>query len=164
VTNDPHTVLAIYGLGSCIGLAIYDPVAAVAGMLHFMLPESSLNPDKAIVNPFVFADTGIPRLLRSAYDLGAEKRRLLVGVVGGAQVVDAAGSFHVGKRNQVALRRILWKAGILIHAEDVGGTTSRSVRLEVSTGRLWVRGTGTKEHEISAKAAQPGGVKWISMP
>ena len=163
VTKDPEAVLTTYGLGSCIGLAIYDPVAAVAGMLHFMLPESSLNPEKAILNPFVFADTGVPRLFKSAYDLGAEKRRLLVGMVGGAQVLDAAGAFQVGKRNQLALRKILWRVGIMIHAEDVGGTQSRSVRLEVSTGRLWVRGSSQGDYEISATAVQKGGMVWNSM-
>ena len=76
VSDCAESVLATYALGSCIAVAIHDPVAAVAGLLHFMLPESSLNPDKAGQNPFMFADTGIPLLFHAAYGLGAEKRRL----------------------------------------------------------------------------------------
>ena len=85
VSNAPESVLATYALGSCIAIAIYDPVAAVAGLLHFMLPVSSINPEKAGRNPFIFADTGIPLLLQAAYRLGAKKNRLVVRVVGGAR-------------------------------------------------------------------------------
>jgi len=67
-------------LGSCIAVAIYDAVAGVAGMLHFMLPESSIDPDRARERPYMFADTGIPRLFRAAYQRGAEKERIMVRV------------------------------------------------------------------------------------
>jgi len=150
VSRGADATLVTYGLGSCIALAIHDPVASVGGLLHFMLPESSVNPDKAARDPFMFADTGIPRLFHAAYELGAEKRRLVVRAAGGAQVMDDAGVFSIGKRNHLALRRILWKAGVMIQAEEIGGTASRTVRLEVSTGRLWVRGPGTADHEIPA--------------
>ena len=71
VSNGADSVLTTYALGSCIAVAIYDPVAGVGGLLHFMLPESSLNPDRAGQNPFVFADTGIPMLFHAAYGIGA---------------------------------------------------------------------------------------------
>ena len=70
VSDVAEAALATYALGSCIGLAIYDPVAKVGGLLHFMLPESSLNPEKASEYPFMFADTGIPQLFHAAYRLG----------------------------------------------------------------------------------------------
>ena len=148
ISNTAESVLTTYALGSCIAVAIHDPVAAVGGLLHFMLPESSLNPEKASQNPFMFADTGIPLLFHAAYGLGAEKRRLVVRVVGGAQVMDDNGVFNIGKRNNVAMRKILWKAGVMIHAEETGGTSSRTVRLEVSTGRFWVRGPGMADREM----------------
>jgi len=157
VSNAAESVLATYALGSCIAVAIHDPVAAVGGLLHFMLPESSLNPDKASQNPFMFADTGIPLLFHAAYGLGAEKRRLVVRAAGGAQVMDENGVFNIGKRNHLALRKILWKAGVMIHGEEIGGTTSRTVRLEVATGRLLVRGPGTAEREIPGSANGKGG-------
>ena len=152
VSNAAETVLATYALGSCIAVVIYDPVAAVGGLLHFMLPESALNPVKAAQNPFMFADTGVPLLFRGACELGAEKRRLVVRVAGGAQVMDDGGVFNIGKRNHQALRKILWKAGVMIHAEEVGGTQSRTVRLEVGTGRFWVREPGRAEREVPPQA------------
>ncbi len=148
VSNIPESALATYALGSCIALAIYDPVTTVAGLLHFMLPESSLNPGKANENPFMFADTGIPAMFHAAYRLGAEKRRLIVWVAGGAQVMDEGGIFNIGKRNNLALRKILWKAGVMIHGEEVGGTTARTVRLDVGTGNFMVSGPGMDTHRM----------------
>ncbi len=136
VSNDPESVLVTYALGSCVALAIHDPVARVGGLLHYLLPESGLDPAKARQNPFMFADSGIPLLFRSAYQLGAEKRRLVVSAAGGAQIMDQQGVFNIGKRNYLAMRKILWKAGVLLHAEDVGGLASRTLRLEVASGRL----------------------------
>jgi chemotaxis protein CheD len=156
LSNSAETTLATYALGSCIAVAIHDPVAAVGGLLHFMLPESSLNPVKASENPFMFADTGIPSLFHAAYRLGAEKRRLVVWAAGGAQVMDENGVFNIGKRNNLALRKILWKAGVMIHGEEVGGTLARTVRLEVGTGRFLVSGPGTDSHQMLATANSKG--------
>ena len=157
VSNAAESVLTTYALGSCIAVAIHDPVAAVGGLLHYMLPESSLNPEKASQNPFMFADTGIPLLFHAAYGLGAEKRRLVVRAVGGAQVMDENGVFNIGKRNHLALRKILWKAGVMLHGEEVGGTSSRTVRLEVDTGRFWIRGPGMADREMATSSTGKGG-------
>jgi len=151
-------VLVTYALGSCIAVAIHDPVAGVGGMLHYMLPESAISPAKASENPFMFADTGIPLLFRRAYEYGAEKRRLVVRVAGGAQIMDSQGVFNIGKRNYLALRKILWKAGVLVQAEDVGGNASRTVRLEVGSGRFWLRGSGSAERELTPSFSTPKGV------
>lgn len=156
VSNDPEGVLVTYALGSCIALMIHDPVAGVGGLLHFMLPESGLDPAKAQQNPYMFADSGIPLLFHSAYRLGAEKRRIVVTAAGGAQMMDQQGVFNIGKRNYLAMRKILWKAGVLIHAEDVGGLTSRTVRLEVASGTVWMRGAGEQEQELRPAARQRG--------
>lgn len=139
VSRDPEAQLVTYALGSCIGLAVHDPVAGTGGLLHFMLPESSLDPAKAERNPWMFADTGIALLLRQVYGLGAEKRRLIVRAAGGAQVMDDGGVFNIGKRNCLAMRKILWKAGVLLREEATGGSVSRSVRLDIGTGRFWLR-------------------------
>ncbi|MBL8229789.1 MAG: chemotaxis protein CheD [Bryobacterales bacterium] len=140
--------LMTYALGSCIGLMVYDPVVRIGGLLHFMLPESSISPLKAVRNPFLFADTGIPLLFRAAYRLGAEKDRMTVCAVGGAQIGDDNGVFAIGRRNTEAMRKRLSDAGVPLWAEETGGAESRTVRLEVSTGRLWVRGPGEAEREI----------------
>lgn len=149
VSADADSILVTYALGSCIAVAIYDPVAKVGGMLHFMLPESNIDAGKAQQNPFMFADTGIPLLLDSVKSGGANPRRMIVRLIGGAQVLDGRGVFEIGKRNYLAARRILWKAGILIAAEAVGGEVSRTTRLEVGTGRMWLREGGGIERELT---------------
>jgi chemotaxis protein CheD len=154
VSADPESVLVTYALGSCIAVAIYDPVTRVGGMLHYMLPESAIDPAKARERPFMFADTGIPLLFRQAYECGADKKRLVVRVAGGAQVMDDKGIFDIGRRNYLALRKILWKAGVFIHGEQVGGTNSRTLRLEVATGAAWLRSSGATEQELGPAVPQ----------
>ncbi|MDD5531533.1 MAG: chemotaxis protein CheD [Syntrophales bacterium] len=73
VSDNPHDILVTYALGSCIGVAVFDPVSKVGGLIHFMLPDSTLDPEKAREKPAMFADTGIPMLFKSCYELGAEK-------------------------------------------------------------------------------------------
>lgn len=148
VSQDSESILVTYALGSCIAVTMYDPVSKVAGMLHYMLPESSLDAAKAQKNPCMFADTGIRALLDAVKAGGAQPRRMVVRLTGGAQVLDGEGVFQIGKRNYLAARKILWKAGILIAAEAVGGEVSRTVRLEVGTGRMWLREGGGIEREL----------------
>jgi len=143
VSSDPNSLLVTHGLGSCIAVTIYDPQARVAGLLHLMLPDSKMAREQAKQKPHMYADTGIPDLFHAAYARGADKRRMIVRLVGGAQVLDPNGVFNIGKKNHAACRRILWAAGVLIHAEEVGGNISRTVRLEVASGRLqWNSGGG----------------------
>lgn len=156
VTRDAESVLVTYALGSCIAVAVHDPVTKVSGMLHYMLPESKIDAAKAQQNPFMFADTGIPRLMEAVKAAGADGKRILVRLAGGAQVLDSQGVFQIGKRNYLAARRILWKAGILIAAEAVGGEVSRTTRLEVSSGRLYVREGGGIERELVRNHASGG--------
>lgn len=147
VSRDPNVVLATHALGSCIGVLIYDPVARVAGLLHYMLPDSSNDPARGQQNPFMFADTGIPLLFHTAYNAGAVKERILVTVLGGAQIMALNDSFNIGKRNLLAIRKILWRAGVMVQHEDTGGTAPRTARLEVATGRILVT-SGREQHEI----------------
>jgi chemotaxis protein CheD len=145
VSDDPRTTLVTYSLGSCIGVSIWDPEAKVGGLLHYMLPESSLSLEKAKANPAMFADTGIPAMFRAAYDLGAVKKRVIVKVAGGSQLLDDNGTFNIGKRNYVMLRKIFWKNGILIDGENVGGSISRTLRLHCDTGAVTLK---TRNGEI----------------
>jgi chemotaxis protein CheD len=153
VSSDPASTLVTYALGSCIAVMIHDPGAGVGGLLHFMLPESNLDLVKAEKNPFMFADTGIPLLFRSAYQLGADKKKLIVTVAGGAQMMDIQGTFNIGKRNTLAMRKILWKAGVLVHAEHLGGAVSRTVRLDVDSGKVMLREAGQPEQEVLRAAS-----------
>jgi chemotaxis protein CheD len=148
VSKDPGSVLITYSLGSCIGIAIYDPAVRVGGLLHFMLPESSLDGDKAKRNPSMFADTGIPYLFKSTYDLGAQKKRMRVVVVGGSQILDQQGFFNIGKRNHMAVRKIFWKNQVMIDYEDIGGNGNRTIKLDVANGNIWMKSSGQEYRKI----------------
>jgi chemotaxis protein CheD len=148
VSKDPDSVLITYSLGSCIGIAIYDPIVRVGGLLHFMLPESSLDGDKAKRNPSMFADTGIPYLFKSTYDLGAQKKRMRVVVVGGSQILDQQGFFNIGKRNHMAVRKIFWKNQVMIDHEDIGGNGNRTIKLDVANGNIWMKSSGQEYRKI----------------
>lgn len=139
VSKDPNAVLITYSLGSCIGVSIWDPVAKVAGLLHYMLPESKISPDKAKKNPAMFCDTGIPKLFKAAYELGATKQRMVVRIAGGSQLLDNNGTFNIGKRNYLALRKIFWKNGVMIKSENVGGSVSRTVKIHVTDGTVTLK-------------------------
>jgi chemotaxis protein CheD len=139
--------LVTYALGSCLGITVWDPVARVAGMLHVMLPSSTIDAEKALRNPAMFVDSGVPQLFRRSYELGARKERLVVRVAGGAHsgATEADDQFQIGKRNFITLRKLLWKNNVLLHAHDVGGCqTSRTMRLDVGTGTVSVRTNGTE--------------------
>lgn len=148
VSNDPEIVLATYSLGSCIGLTIFDPISKVGGILHYMLPESKLDAVKAKKNPFMFGDTGIPLLFKESYKLGANKNRLKVKVVGGAQILDQNGLFNIGKRNYLILRKLFWKNNVMIDFEDVGGNINRSLKLEINSGKTILKISGEGSNMI----------------
>ena len=146
VTDQPGDVIVTHALGSCIAVCVWDPYHRVAGMLHFLLPESRINLQRAADRPATFADTGIPLLFQAAYRLGAEKARCRVRLVGGADVrADAApgtSSFKIGRRNLLAAKNVLWRNGVLIDTEEVGGRAVRTVHLWAADGRLQVTSGG----------------------
>lgn len=138
--NDGDVVT--HALGSCIGVTIWDPVASVGGMLHFMLPLSSTNPERARDTPAMFADTGVPLLFRRAYELGACKERLIVCAAGGAEVLGGETQFRIGSRNRTMLRKLFWKNNVMIRAEDCGGNDSRAMSLSLRDGTVTIRHRG----------------------
>lgn len=146
-SNDPGATLITYSLGSCIGVAVYDPEAGAGGLLHFMLPDSTLDPVKASKRPDMFADTGIPRLFKAVYALGGKKQRMKVLVVGGSQVMDQAGFFNIGRRNEMAVRKIFHRNNVVIDFQHTGGTSNRTIRLDIKDGHALLKISG--EGEIS---------------
>ncbi len=142
VSNRPEDIIVTHSLGSCIGLALYDPVVRCGGLIHCMLPLSKIDPEKARVSPLMFTDTGVPALLQAVFDMGAERSRLIAKVAGAASVLDDKGLFKIGERNYTVLRKVLWKNNILIASEDVGGTTARTVYLHLETGRTVIKSRG----------------------
>jgi chemotaxis protein CheD len=138
--------LVTYGLGSCIALAAHDPVARVGGLLHFMLPDSAIDPERGRKVPWMFADLAIPTLLDTLLRRGAAKPRLEAHAAGGARMLAESGGFEIGRRNHEALRRHLAEAGVRLLSEAVGGSVSRNLRLEVGTGRIWLWEGGKGRH------------------
>jgi chemotaxis protein CheD len=139
VTGNTAQTIATHAVGSCIAVCVYDPVARVAGMLHFLLPESSINPQRAHEHPAAFADTGIPLLFQTAYEHGLSKHRAIVKIVGGAEMPrTASAGFNTGRRNAMAARNLLWRNGVFLAGEDVGGAHARTVHLSVESGRLQI--------------------------
>ena len=151
VSNNQGVVIATYSLGSCIGVTIYDPVMRVGGLLHLMLPESSINTAKAAQQPAMFADTGVPALFRAAYEMRADKHRVVICVAGGAQMMDQAGVFNIGKRNYNAVAGLLNQHGLKIQATQVGGMVSRTVMLNVRTGEVRLKISGQSEDLVLSK-------------
>jgi chemotaxis protein CheD len=140
--------LITYALGSCLGITIYDPIACVGGMLHAMLPQSSIDPQKAAANPYMFVDTGVPKLFQECQKLGGRKERLILKVAGGACALgnEEDDYFKIGQRNIIMLRKLLWKNGVLIAAHDVGGGHPRTMTLEMDSGDVLLRiGSNTRK-------------------
>lgn len=157
IGDAPGQVLATYALGSCIGLAVHDAKAGVGGLLHFMLPDSGIDQARGRENPWMFADTGIPMLLDRLCSRGASKRRLTVRAAGGASMMDQENVFDIGRRNYLAMRKILWKAGVMVHGEAVGGIRSRTVRLEIGSGKFLIQ-EGGEVRELAAGMPKMGGM------
>ena len=142
VSANPDDLIVTYALGSCIAVIVHDPKRKVGGMIHYMLPLSEIAPEKAKDRPAMFADTGIPELFRTMYGMGCDKKDLVVKVAGGGALYDDKGLFSIGKRNYTVLRKMFWKAGVMIASEDVGGAKSRTARLWVGDGRCTIASQG----------------------
>jgi len=131
--------IVTHALGSCLGLMIYDPVAHVGGMLHAMLPLSKINPQKAAANPYMFVDKGVPILFKEVFGLGGKKERLIVKAAGCGSPIGKNEMFKIGERNYTVLKKLLWKNGVLLKAEDIGGSISRTVYFDIFTGRVTIK-------------------------
>lgn len=131
--------LATYALGSCLGITLYDPEIKLGGIFHAMLPSFQYLKSANVIQPLMFLDIGLPLFFRIAYAAGAKKENLIIKVAGGAAFTEDQDKFQVGKRNLLSLRKMLWQNDLMIHNEEVGGVKPRSLFLELSTGRTWIK-------------------------
>ncbi|MDD6597691.1 chemotaxis protein CheD [Anaerovibrio sp.] len=148
VGRAPDTLIS-YGLGSCIGISLYDPQTKIGGLLHIMLPDS--NQSRANENRAKFADTGIPDMLNELIRMGAAKSRLVAKLAGGSQMfafANASDIMRVGLRNASASKEILKKLSIPIVGEDTGGNYGRTVQIDLSTGVYKVKTIDKGDKEI----------------
>jgi len=147
VSTERGVVITALGLGSCIGVVMMDPSAAVAGMAHVMLPESRAG---ATTPPGKFADTAVPALLAAVLDRGGRRERLVTKLAGGAQMFggSGAGVLNIGERNAVAVHAALTGVGIRARATDTGGGFGRTVQVEVGAAAVIVRRVGAEPIQL----------------
>lgn len=147
VLRGKDQLLVTHALGSCIAVTVYDPVAHVGGMVHFMLPnpKPGSNGSEVTVGPHPYATAAVPALFRAAYAAGAEKSRLVVAAAGGAEVLKAGSALKIGSRNWTVLRKLLWKNNIALAASDIGGQTSRNLALDLTDGHVTVTKEGVAQ-------------------
>jgi chemotaxis protein CheD len=142
----PTGALSTYALGSCFAVVAWDWKLKLGGLLHVMLPDSAVDRSKAQIRPYLYVDTGVPALLRTLIEKGSSKRHLRWCIAGGAAMMADSGHFEIGKRNHLALRNVLRNIGVFVDQEDIGGSQSRSVRLDLRTGQIDLRkGVGPEE-------------------
>jgi chemotaxis protein CheD len=150
-TKEQGGVVRTMALGSCVAVMILDRGTRCVGMDHVALPESSVSPDRARQLPGYFADTGIPALIELMKRTGgslSKPSNLIVKICGGANVADPNGTFNIGKRNALAVKKILWQFGLGAVAEDVGGSHSRTVTLYRDSGRIVLSCPGKPDWEL----------------
>ena len=143
ICSSPDSLTTL-GLGSCIGACLYDPVAKVAGMVHFMLPDST----RIVSNQNLakFGDTGIKELIRLMEEAGAKKNRMVAKIAGGAKMFAVSSvnlpSLNVGSNNIESAKKALKDFGIKLIAEDVGLNYGRTIEFYAEDGRLSVKAVG----------------------
>lgn len=150
VSRNPDDVLVAYGLGSCVGVVMVDPATRVSGLLHAVLPRPAEGGHTEHV-PSKYVEGGIEGLLAAMLREGANKNRLVVRIVGGANMLLASGvtkSFEIGTRNIEAAQLTLDRLNMPIRAAAVGGHIGRTVRVYVADSRVTVRVIGQKEFEV----------------
>ncbi|MBQ5734307.1 MAG: chemotaxis protein CheD [Lachnospiraceae bacterium] len=145
--------LTTLGLGSCVGIALYDPVTKVSGLAHIMLPDSTKIKNNQ--NIAKFADTGIEELIKQMIKIGASKTRLVAKIAGGAQMFafktstsQANDMMQVGARNVEAVKAVLKKEGIRLLAEDTGLNYGRTIEFYSENGQLLIKRVGKESKTI----------------
>lgn len=150
VTKAEGYSLKTFALGSCIAIIMLDPAIKAIGMAHIALPDSSIDRVKALTMPGYFADTAIPALLSKMSELGSNGfgRGFIIKLIGGANIMDEANIFNIGKRNLLSCRKILWQFKLPVHAEDTGGDSSRTVEVFRDRGTVRISCPGKENWEL----------------
>ena len=144
VCKSPDSLMTL-GIGSCVGVIIYDKTTKISGMAHIMLPSSEQYKTESGFNRNKFADTAVMDMFNKVLHMGANKATMIAKLAGGAHVFnlsDSSGSLTVGERNAAACEDILKKCAISIVAKDVGGNKGRTIEFLSQTGELFIRTIG----------------------
>lgn len=148
VSRNIEEVLVAYGLGSCVGIGMYDPQLRLAGLLHAVLP---ISPNGVAERSAKYVTSGIEILLDEMIKAGAIPSRIIVRMAGGANMLTAPGfskTFNIGTRNVETAHEVLKQHRLRLVSEEVGGTIGRTVRFYVYDGRMTIRTVGNQEREI----------------
>ncbi|MFC1591737.1 chemotaxis protein CheD [Thermodesulfobacteriota bacterium] len=149
-SNVNGEIVKTLALGSCVAVVVLHPQTRTVGMVHIALPDSTIDPAKGKEKPGYFADTGIPVLLDQMKKKGCNgnNKSFIVKLAGGASVMDPNNTFNIGKRNVLAIKKILWSYGMGAVSEDVGGHISRNVEAAVETGKVIITSAGRGTWEL----------------
>jgi len=141
ISDDSIDMLITYALGSCLGVTVYDFRTKRGALLHCMMPDSGIDRNKAAGNPYLYVDSGMKAMMDKFYQRGSRKNDLIIRVAGGSssKLNEAEDFFQIGRRNFVSLRKYLWDEGLMLKAYDVGGYGSRTVTLELESGKMLVK-------------------------
>lgn len=145
----PPDKLVTLGLGSCVGIAIYDSINKIAGLAHIMLPDSTNFSNQN--NPMKFADLAVPMLVKKMEEAGANKRVIKAKIAGGASMFsfpDKNPLMDIGGRNGIAVKEVLKKLNIPIISEDLGGNSGRTMIIEAANGRVFIKTVGKEIREF----------------
>ncbi|KFD41143.1 chemotaxis protein CheD [Peptococcaceae bacterium SCADC1_2_3] len=135
--------LVTFGLGSCVGMSLYDRVNKLGGLIHIMLPDSTMFKQQSIKQG-KFANTGIPLLVSELLNSGGKMAYLEAKLVGGAQMFDGFDTFKIGQRNIEKCSQILHQIGIKVVAQETGGNQGRTMILDTTTGKVYIRVLGSQ--------------------
>ena len=142
ICRAPDVIITL-GLGSCIGLVLYDPVSKIGGMVHYMLPDSTKVRNNN--NIAKFGDTGIRELHKRVIAAGVNRSRLVAKIAGGAKMFEVSGLSEVGNigaRNAETAKKILRELGVRLIAEDTGLNYGRTVELHCENGQFHIKAVG----------------------
>lgn len=149
ISGNPAETLVAFSIGSGIGITVFDPVVGIGGILNFILPDSAgasgVDPEQT---PLMFADTGIPVFMDALFEHGACQKNMKIVIAGGAHILDQSGEFNIGQKYFKAFRACLNRYDLKISHEDIGGTFSRTLSLEIGSGFSCIKIFGQKEVKV----------------
>lgn len=150
VVSDKDAKITTFGVGTCLAVVIYDPSIPIGGMMHIILPDSSLNPQKALKKPAIFADTAVPKVISEIRNLGGDIDKSHVLLTGGAQMMTDAHAFKISEQTIAITKKLLEASGIKHFTEDLGGKENRTLHFEIATGEVEIK-TSLATKKISLK-------------
>lgn len=149
ISTNPSETLVAFSIGSGIGVSMYDAVTGVGAVLNFVLPDSAtILAEKAAHLPCMFADTGMQTLLDALNDIGVKTETMKLVIAGGAHILDQPAEFNIGLKNHQAITSFISRQNLVLHHEDIGGSSRRTLSLDIRTGCSTIQTAGKGESNI----------------